>query len=739
MIADTETDKDQRAAYPSNRHYLADELERLELLLHLRLLREESEQSPAQSNPFKGLVLPKAEIEELLTGASHSRPGHLGEDDANVQAASAALSELEQRIFARRAASLKDEINLPLPRLAALFNLNRFEESCLLLCLAPEIDRKYEKIYAYLQDDVTCKSPGVDLFIRLLDQSLEAKLAARAMFESAGNLLKYRLLQPIDNPSSFSATLLARSFKLNERIAGFLLGSAQMDAQLDWLARLIPAQSSQPDLCVAEDARRRISQLINHNLNRSQAVDQRPTFYLFGPYGAGKRALARAVCHDLGLALITCNVADLIRTPAAFDELMWTIGREARLQPAALCLENIDCLFDGGDEQRARLASLLEAIREFSEFTFLLGQRPWGPRGLLHTEYLIGIELPVPDYATRKSIWEHYQQNGYQAREDVDWGAVAARFRFTPGQIQDAMAEARTRAQWRLPDDPRIASDDLYAACRSQATLSLGALARKVEPQYTWQEIILPPDEIAQLGEICDQARQREKVYGEWGFTRKLSLGKGINALFFGPPGTGKTMAAEVIASELQLDLYKIDLSQIVSKYIGETEKNLHQIFKQAEASDAILFFDEADALFGKRSEVKDAHDRYANIEIAYLLQKMEEYDGIAILATNLRQNLDDAFVRRLRFIIEFPFPDEEYRRRIWEVMFPKEAPLASDVDFQRLAREIRLAGGNIKNIAVAAAFYAASDGGVIQMAQLMRAAHREHRKVGRIWNPTQA
>jgi len=434
--------------------------------------------------------------------------------------------------------------------------------------------------------------------------------------------------------------------------------------------------------------------------------------------------------------LITCNVADLIRTPAAFDELTWAMGREALLQPAALCLENVDCLFDGGDEHHAQSVSLLEAIREFSQFTFLLGQRPWGPRGLLNAECLISIELPMPDYAARKSIWEHYLKRGDQACEEVDWEALAARFRFTPGQIQNAMAEARARARWRSPDDPRIAAADLYAACRSQASLNLGALARKVEPQYTWQELILPPDEVAQLGELCEQARQREKVYGEWGFTRKLSLGKGINALFFGPPGTGKTMAAEVIAGELQLDLYKIDLSQIVSKYIGETEKNLQQIFKQAEAADAILFFDEADALFGKRSEVKDAHDRYANIEIAYLLQKMEEYDGIAILATNLRQNLDDAFVRRLRFIVEFPFPDEEYRRRIWEVTFPKEAPLAPDIDFQRLAREIRLAGGNIKNIAVTAAFYAASDGGVIQMAQLMRAAHREHRKVGRIWNP---
>ncbi|HEY9230589.1 MAG TPA: AAA family ATPase, partial [Blastocatellia bacterium] len=614
---------------------------------------------------------------------------------------------MEQRILERRAASLADAIDLPLLRLSRLFNLSRFEESCLLVCLAPEIDRKYEKIYAYLQDDMTCKSANVDLLISLLWGAMEEKLAARAAFESAGNLLKYRLLQPLDNSPSASATLLSRGLKLDERIAGFLLGSEQMGAQFESLARLIPAQTGRQDLCVAEEARRRIGRIISRNRNRA-AVDDNPAFYLFGAYGSGKRSLARAVCDDLGLALITCDIAGLMRQPASFDELAWALSREALLRPAALCLENVDCLFEGGDEHRARLASLLQAIGAFSEITFLLGQRPWGPRGLPDAERLIGVELPLPDYATRKSVWEHYLKDGDPAQAAVDWQAVAGRFRFTPGQIRDAVAEAQARARWRSPDDPRLSSDDLYAACRSQATLRLGALARKIEPQSTWQEIILPPDETAQLGEICDQARQREKVYGEWGFTRKLSLGKGINALFFGPPGTGKTMAAEVIANELRLDLYKIDLSQIVSKYIGETEKNLHQIFKQAEASDAILFFDEADALFGKRSDIKDAHDRYANIEIAYLLQKMEEYDGIAILATNLRQNLDDAFVRRLRFIVEFPFPDEEHRRRIWEVTFPKEAPLAPDVDFPRLAREIRLAGGNIKNIAVSAAFYAA-------------------------------
>lgn len=227
-------------------------------------------------------------------------------------------------------------------------------------------------------------------------------------------------------------------------------------------------------------------------------------------------------------------------------------------------------------------------------------------------------------------------------------------------------------------------------------------------------------------------------MLGEWGFERALALNKGVCALFAGASGTGKTMAAEIISGELGLDLYKIDLATVVSKYIGETEKNLERIFTTAETANAVLFFDEADALFGKRSDVRDAHDRYANIEIAYLLQRMEEYDGVAILATNLRQNVDNAFLRRLHFIVEFPMPDEAHRARMWREFLPAEAPV-DEIDFEFLAREFRLSGGNIRNIVVSAAYLASANGGRIGMAHLMCAARREHQKIGRVFSPTDA
>ena len=360
------------------------------------------------------------------------------------------------------------------------------------------------------------------------------------------------------------------------------------------------------------------------------------------------------------------------------------------------------------------------------------------------------VPFESQDFEQRRACWQESLRQEGVLLDSADLDALAGRFRMTQGDIAGAVAAASDRALWRdaarphsdapdarEPRETRPTLEDLFFSARAQSRHNLGTLARKVEAKYGWKDLVLPPDQLSQLEEICRQVEHRHVVYGEWGFDRKLSLGKGLNALFAGPPGTGKTMAAEVIARELHLDLYKIDLSQVVSKYIGETEKNLDRIFREARSSYAILFFDEADALFGKRSEVKDAHDRYANIEVGYLLQKMEEYDGIAVLATNLRHHMDDAFVRRMHVIIEFPFPDEEYRRRIWDVSFPAEAPLAEDVDFGQLARVAKLAGGNIKSIALAAAFYAAADGGEIHMSHLMRAAWREHQKLGRAWSET--
>ncbi len=256
---------------------------------------------------------------------------------------------------------------------------------------------------------------------------------------------------------------------------------------------------------------------------------------------------------------------------------------------------------------------------------------------------------------------------------------------------------------------------------------------KKCIPHYFWTDIVLPTGKLRQLEEICNYVKYRQTVYSDWRVDRKFSLGKGLNVLFCGSSGTGKTMAAEVIANELKLDLYKIDLSCVVSKYIGETEKNLSKIFKEAETSNAVLFFDEADALFGKRSEVKDSHDRYANIEINYLLQKMEEYEGIVILASNLRKNIDEAFTRRMHFSVDFPFLDESYRLKIWQNIFPKETSQSQDIDFEFLARSFKISGESIKNIALNAAFLAAEKAETVNIENIIWATKREFQKMGKL------
>jgi SpoVK/Ycf46/Vps4 family AAA+-type ATPase len=307
---------------------------------------------------------------------------------------------------------------------------------------------------------------------------------------------------------------------------------------------------------------------------------------------------------------------------------------------------------------------------------------------------------------------------------------LAGQFTLNSGQIIAAASSAMSQA---LQAGRPLQIADLFDAARLHSGHHLTDLAHKIEPRYQWEDLVLPETPTAMLREMSSMVQSRPLVLETWGLGRKLTAGSGISALFSGPPGTGKTLAAQIMANQLGIDLYRIDLSTVVSKYIGETEKNLERIFSEASESNAILFFDEADTIFGKRSEVKDAHDRYANIEVGYLLQRMENYNGVAILATNLRANLDEAFTRRLQFIINFPFPDEEYRLRIWQVLIPPDLPRADDLDLETMAKRFKLAGGSIRNIIVSAAYLAAADGGRVSMQHLLHGAKREIQKMGKL------
>ncbi|MBU7005784.1 ATP-binding protein [Phosphitispora fastidiosa] len=736
MVRAVDIVADINEPYSSSLAYLLDEMRRLDLLIYSEVVRQQRCQADNPLDQFKGLVLTREEIEGLLAGstAPHSEDQRPGDDDNKAGFLRGALRNLELQVRKRRSATIAQGGYLSLHHLSRLFHLSSFEEFCLLICLAPEIDSKYEKLYAYLQDDINRKKPCVGMAINLFCHTAAEKAEARSVFGHEAPLVKYGLLQIGDKVPDNMRPLLSRFLKLDDRITGFLLESGEPDARLNSIIRLSFPEGP-AEVHIEQEVIDRLQGCVAYQLNNNGSQGRNVILNFSGRYGAGKQTLAETVCYHAGLPILIADAGEMLDSSQPFREIMWVLGREALLQQAGLCLENFDRLVDETDENKTNIKLVLDVCRVFTRLTFLLSSRPWSPQGMSGTGFFAALELPLPDEKTRQRVWEKISGGGY-LEGSIDFGELAGKFRFTPGQIRDAYFMAKDLAGWRSEGQGAINWDDLNCACRSQSNQKLSRLAQKVVPRYSWEELILPDDQMQQLSEICRQVKYRHIVFGDWGFNRKLSSGKGLSALFCGPPGTGKTMAAEVIAGELGLELYKIDLSQIISKYIGETEKNLQNIFREAYTSNAILFFDEADALFGKRSEVKDAHDRYANIETAYLLQKMEEYDGVTILASNLRKNMDQAFVRRLQFIIEFPFPNDEYRERIWQVMFPPEAPRSGDLDLGFLARKYNITGGNIKNIVLTAAFMAAEASPEIEMKHLIRATKRELQKMGKICMP---
>ena len=656
---------------------------------------------------FRGLYISDEQADTLL---NLGIGGHLWANNNGHHPAPfdfpAALDRACQEWGARTQASLAAGLPLRLPHLAAAFALTSTEIDALLIALAPEIDPRYERLYAYLQDDVTRKRPSLDLALNLLTANFQEKLTLRRLFGENGRLLTHRLLSLFADGPTSAPTRLAHSLRVAPNIVEFLLGDDALDPQLALAASLRPTPAAAPP--------RRVPPDLLAQLRRSPAPP--PLFLFIGPPGTGKQ---EAAAH-LGCPLLTFDFAALSPGDLTPDEGLRLALRDGRLHQATLYLTGWEGLLT--DDGRFP-PPLLRQLLAYPHAVILAGESAFAVDGERERP-LFTLPFAAPDYTRRRDLWRE------QVGDGLPLDALASQFRFTPGQIEAAAAAARDLAQWR--GEP-LTEADLFAAARAHSNQKLGALASKIQPRYTWDDIILPADTLAQLREMVNTVRQRPTVYGVWGFDRKLALGKGLNALFAGESGTGKTMAADVMAGALGLDLYKIDLSALVSKYIGETEKNLDRIFTEAATSNAILFFDEADAIFGKRSEVKDSHDRYANIEISYLLQRMEAYDGVVILATNLRANLDEAFTRRLHFAIEFPFPQPADRERIWRVNVPPETPLAADVDFGLLADRFELAGGSIRNIILAAAFLAAENDDAVGLRHLLHAARREYQKMGRL------
>jgi len=707
--------------YNDNFDHLLEELSRIDLIICRGVEKYRTVQHD-DIDDLRGLYISDDEVNEIIH-ASHSA----FKNDASIDFELEEIKQISRKISRKKDESIKRGAQLRLHTLSQLFNLDPFEIDIILICLASELDLRYEKLYSYIHNDVTKKRPTVDLIMKLLSFSIGERFKARKYFSPDSVLINNFLIHLASEGTQGQLPLLSNSLKLDERVIDFLLGFDEIDPKLRNFSSIKRPTKIFNDLILTNDEKKTLIDIVKCQIHNKNSV----MFLFHGPYGTGKKAVSEAICKELGRKMLVVDPEFL--SNSGYFETLDIILREAILQNSALYFEGFDELLKDSDSGVSP-TKLIQKLDRFPNWIFLSSNHSWEPRSILKNNVFVTYPFPIPSFTIRKQLWDIHLKNDSTPSNDLNVNALATKFNFSGGQIKDAIFTASNAAMTKSPVSPVLSMKELYQGCKAQSNQKLTTLARKIETHNGWEDIILPKDTNEQLKEVCGFIKYRGIVYNDWGFDRKLSMGKGLNILFSGPSGTGKTMAAEIIAKEVGLDLYKIDLSSVVSKYIGETEKNLKKIFKEAETSNAILLFDEADALFGKRSEVKDAHDRYANIETNYLLQKMEEHEGIVILASNFRKNIDEAFLRRLHFTIEFPFPDEKSREMIWRNIFPNQTPIGDGVDFNFLSK-FKITGGNIKNIALSAAFLAAGDSSVVEMEHMIKTTKREFQKMGKLCN----
>lgn len=604
-----------------------------------------------------------------------------------------------------------EEIPSALDQLAQRLALSSFEKNILLLCVAVELDTRIAGLCAQAQDHPHRPYPTFALALALLDDPVWDAL-------SPERPLRYWRLIEISQPGTMPLT--ASALRADERIVSYIKGLNYLDERL--LSYFVPLELDTATAALAPSQGEAVEAMLKRWQQQNAEPGPLPVVQLVGADPISKQLVAAHTAAQLGRRLYRLPVESLPAAPADLEFLARLWQREGRLMPVALYLDADDL-----DGRSVESSSALSRFLSRSDGVFFLGVREVLPRP---GRGFFAVEAGKPSAAEQQAAWS--QGLGAEAGSIPE--VLSAQFNLNLSTIQKLAQLAKVESLGSAADlEGRV-----WAQCCLNERPRLDALAQRLEPKMAWGDLVLPPGEMSQLRQVAAQVRQRTRVYRDWGFDRKMNRGFGISALFAGESGTGKTMAAEVIANDLRLNLYRIDLSAVVNKYIGETEKNLRRLFDAAEDGGAILFFDEADALFGKRSEVKDSHDRYANIEINYLLQRIESYRGLAILATNMKGALDTAFLRRLRFIVNFPFPGPADRRRLWQQVLLQPdrtkqlpGPPLAELDYERLGR-LNLAGGDIWNAALNAAFLAAQAGSAITMPLVLQAARAEFQKHNR-------
>ncbi|HEV2679219.1 MAG TPA: ATP-binding protein [Rhodanobacter sp.] len=678
-------------------------LARLDRLIEREVLRLRARYQ-LSLDEFRGLYISDAQIDEVIAQAY-----------ANADLTDTRLADL----YTDATIDSRGERDPRWEHMCRVFRLSKREEDLVLIALAPELDLKYETLYAYLNNDVTRKWPTTDLARRLLGDGscyaseVDAALAPTACLRTTG------IVHMID-PPGMRPSLLNAGFAPNVALVRYLFGASGGSS-----GQTQSSSANDGDASLDAPLLQRLTELFTGSAG--ETPDEPPVLVIQAATRYERESMAAALAQRLALPWRCIDVSAMRRDGRPVQAALAQSVFECRLQTALILIEGAETLA----ERDGQLAPELAGLLDLPIAPLLLAAQPHTPwRSLLGQRRALSLVLGSPPFATRVALWK----KAAPAISAQDCAVLAERFAFSARQIEATVSDAKDLRI--LHGLPAVDAKLLRNAARQQMQSHLGALASKVECKLGWDDLVLPEEVLQRLREIAAAIRHRHRVYHEWGFLGG-GMGGGMKILFAGASGTGKTMTAGVIAHELDLDLYRIDLSGVVSKYIGDTEKNLDRIFTAASAHNAVLFFDEADAMFGKRSEVKDAHDRYANIEVAYLLQKLEEHAGIVVLASNFKRNIDEAFARRMHYVVDFPKPDAQQRERLWRRMFPAQAPLERDIDFAFLARQFELPGGDIRTISLDAAFLAAQEQGSIGMSHLVRALARQLAKQGSTPSPT--
>ena len=697
---------------------VAAELQWVRSLLRLWEVRESAPGGRLASDTG-GMAVSRAEIHGTLQGEG----GGEGVDAARADVV--LLRGRNDRWI--QEAVLAGGFSVPAHELTVRLGLDDVELMIVLVLAAPSLDSSLDRAYRWAWQDYTQKTPDVGFVRDLLDALPADPQAVPDRLLTGGRLVASGVVTLHAPADRVGAGLLHRQLALAPSVVEFLRGRAVVDPAIDGVARLTWAESTLEDLIVPDALRT--------GLTRLYPPGDGPFLHkalLVGGRGAGKRTLTGAIAWEASRPILSVDVHGLISDPLAAEAAVAAAVRDARLHRAMLYIDARRSLSD--PESAAALAGALgRRLAGTTDLPVAIGARSVSEVLFEEVEGL--CELPVTGYGTDEllALWHSaLGRRGLKPPSEETLVSIACQPGLTPGMIERASAEVagRAAADGTVHD---VADEALRSAVRNQVALGLAGVAERVSSAMDWDDFVLPDDTLERLEDIIIHLRYSERVFDDWGFAGRFPYGKGLLCLFSGPPGTGKTMAAGVIAREIGLDLFRVDLSAVVSKWIGETEKTLARIFDEAGRARAALLFDEADSLFGRRTEQKTSTDRYGNLEVNYLLQRVENYDGLVILTSNFEENIDDAFKRRLRFSIHFPFPDAKARSRIWQVLLPSKAKVAKRIDFDDIAERFELAGGNIKNAVLRAAFDAAQEETSIGYKHLVRAAQEEYRGMGKL------